>query len=129
VVHHQVGDHADAALVCLLDELADVLDDAVVRVDGEVVRDVVAAVAQRRLIERQQPDAVHAEPLQVVELLGQSAEIAGAVAVAVEEAPDVDLIEDGGLEPEWLRLEPVPGVAHATTLRMWACRVHGLSCT
>ena len=34
--------------------------------------DVVAAVAQRRPEERRQPDAVDAEPLEVVELLGQA---------------------------------------------------------
>ena len=77
-----------------LDEVADVVDRAVVGVDREEVRDVVAAVAQRRLVERQQPDAVDAQPLQVVELLGQPAEVAGAVAVGVEEAADVDLVED-----------------------------------
>jgi hypothetical protein len=54
-------------------------------VDGVEVGDVVAAVAQRRLEHRQEPDAVDAQPLQVVELLGQPAEVPGAVAVAVEE--------------------------------------------
>ena len=58
---------------------------AVVGLDREEVGDVVAAVAQRRGVERQQPDAVDAEPLQVVELLDQPAEVARAVAVAVEE--------------------------------------------
>jgi hypothetical protein len=126
VVHHEVGDHADATLVGLLDEVAHVLDDAVVRVDLEIVGDVVAAVAQRRLVEGQQPDAVDAEPLQVVELLRQPAEVARAVAVAVEEAADVDLVEDRRLEPQRLGLEPVPGLAHRTsTRRMCACRVHG----
>ena len=85
VVHDQVGDHADAALVGGLDEVAHVVDRAVVGLDREEVRDVVAAVAQRRRVERQQPDAVHAEPLQVVELLDQPAEVARAVAVGVEE--------------------------------------------
>src|SRR5919198_2436066 len=72
--------------------------------------DVVAAVAQRRLVERQEPDAVHAEPLQVVELLGEPAEVARAVAVGVVEAADVDLVEDGRLEPERLGLEPRAGL-------------------
>ena len=60
------------------------------------------------------------EPLQVVELLGQPAEVARAVAVAVEEAADVDLVEDGRLEPQRLGLEPVAGIARAaaTSLRL-----------
>ncbi len=119
VVHHEVGDHADAALVGGLDEVADVVDRAVVGLDREEVGDVVAAVAQRRAVERQHPDAVDAEPLQVVELLDQPAEVARAVAVRVEERARVDLVEDGGLEPEGLGLEPVPGVvaAHVVTTR------------
>ena len=110
MVHHQVGDHADAALVGGLDEVAHVVDGAVVGLDLEEVGDVVAAVAQRRLEERQQPDAVHAEPLQVVELLGQAAEVAGPVAVGVEEGARVDLVEDRRLEPQRLGLEPLARV-------------------
>ena len=128
VVHHEVRDHADAALMGLLDQVADVVDATVVGVDREVVGDVVAAVAQRRLVERQQPEAVDPQPLQVVELLRQPAEVARAVAVAVEEAADVDLVEDRRLEPERLGLEPVAGVAHPTR-RMCAWRENGSSPT
>jgi hypothetical protein len=63
---------------------------------GEVGH-VVAAVPQRRGEERRQPEAVHAEPLQVVELLDQPAQVAAAVTVAVLERPDEDLVEDGTL--------------------------------
>ena len=91
----------------------DVLDRAVVGVDRVEVGDVVAAVAQRRGVERQQPDAVDPEPLQVVELLGQPAEVARAVAVAVEEAADVDLVEDRALEPQRVGLEPLARLREA----------------
>ena len=74
------------------------------------VGDVVAAVAQRRPVERQQPDAVDPQPLEVVELLGQAAEVARAVAVGVEEAADVDLVEHRALEPQRLGLEPLAGL-------------------
>ena len=117
VVHDEVGDHAHAALVRLLDELAEVLDRPVVGVDGEEVRDVVAAVAQRRLVHRQQPEAVDAEPLEVVELVDQAAEVAGAVVVAVEEAADVDLVEDGPLEPQRVSLEPL--LRHGSSGHVW----------
>ena len=107
VVHDEVGDHAHAALVGGLEELADVVHRPVVGVDRLVVGDVVAAVAQRTRVHRQQPDAVHAEPLQVVELLRQAAEVAGAVGVAVVEAAQVDLVEERLLEPQRVGLEPV----------------------
>jgi hypothetical protein len=79
VVHDEVGDDAQPALVGGLDEGPDVVDGAVVRMDLVVVGDVVAAVTQRAGEHRQQPHDVDAQPLQVVELLRQPAEVARAV--------------------------------------------------
>ena len=45
MVHDQVGDHAHAALVRLVDEVLEVVDRPVIGVDAEEVGDVVAAVA------------------------------------------------------------------------------------
>ena len=84
----------------------EVAEVAELRQHREEVADVVAAVAQRRLVERQQPEAVDAEPLQVVELLDQAAEVAGAVAVGVGEAADEHLVEDGALVPAAGRATP-----------------------
>ena len=81
-------------------KLAEVLERAVVGMHVGVVGDVVAVVAQRRRIERQQPDRVDAELLDVVEPLGQPGEVADAVAVGVVERLDVHLIDDGVLVPE-----------------------------
>ena len=78
--------------------------------------DVVAAVAQRRRVHRQQPDAVDAEPLEVVELLDQPAEVARAVVVAVEEAADVDLVEDGRLNQSGSRSNQRSVIAHPTPI-------------
>ena len=99
VVHDEVDDHADAALVRLVEEVVEVLDRAALGEDVGVVGDVVAAVAQRRGEERRDPQAVDAQPLQVVELLDQAPEVAGPVGVGVAERPDQHLVEDGGLEP------------------------------
>src|SRR3712207_9091874 len=67
--------------------------------DGGLVADVVPAVAQRRGEERRQPQAVDAEPLEVVQLVDHAAEVADAVGVAVGEAADEHLVEDGALVP------------------------------
>jgi len=99
VVHHEVDDHAEVALVRLLEELVEVLDGADLREDVGVVGDVVAPVAQRAGEERRDPQAVDAEPLQVVELLDQPLEVARPVAVRVSERPDQHLVEHRGLEP------------------------------
>ena len=116
VVDDEVGDHADPALVRRLDQAPEVLDRAVVGVDGEEVGDVVAAVPQRRRVHGQEPDAVDAEPLQVVELLRQTAQVAGAVVVGVEEPAQVHFVEDGPLEPQRVALEPLAGFRHVVFL-------------
>ena len=118
---------AHAALVRLVDQLAGVVDVAVLGEHREEVGDVVATVAQGRAVEGQQPDAVDAEPLQVVELLDQAPKVAGAVVGGVEEAPDEHLVEDGPLVPA--RVGGVDGGRHSVpgwhtvsevTCRRWA---------
>ena len=99
VVHHEVGDDPDAAAVRVLQERHQVADAPVVGVHVEEVADVVAAVAEGRRVEGQHPDAVDPQPLHVVELLAQAAQVAGAVVVGVVVAPDEHLVEDGVLEP------------------------------
>ena len=100
VIDDQLGDDADAAAMRLVDEAIEVGERAVARVDVLVIRDVVAVVAERRRVERQQPQRVDAEVLQVVELLGQPGEVADAVVRAVEERAHVRLVDDGVLVPE-----------------------------
>ncbi len=89
VVHDQLGDDPQSVPMGGGDELLEVLEDAVGRVDGEVVADVVAVVALGRREGGQQPDGGDAEILNVVELLDQAAEVADPVGVAVEEGFDV----------------------------------------
>ena len=107
VVDHQLDDDAQLAALGLLHEAAEILHGAEVGIDVAVVGDVVAVVAAGRGKERQQPKRGDAEILQIVELLGQPDEIADAVAVAVGERLDVQLVDDGILEPELVRIERV----------------------
>jgi|GEM_PF-7010677 len=100
VIDHELGDHLQPAPMGLLDEMTKVIERPVIRVHVAVVGDVVAVVLERRGIERQQPDGVDAELLDVVEPLRQPGEIADAVVVRVEERLDMHLIDDGVLVPE-----------------------------
>ena len=100
VVGDELRDHPQIASFGFLHEAAEVLHGAKGGVDGAVVRDVVAVVAAGARIERHQPQRGDAEVAQIVELLGQPGEIADAVAVAVGECLDVQLINDGVLEPQ-----------------------------
>ena len=99
VVDHEVHDQLHPALVQPGDQLVELLERAEQRVDVLVVADVVAVVGHRRPVDRAQPDDVDAEPLEVVEVVDDAAEVADAVAVAVGEAARVDLVDDGGLPP------------------------------
>src|SRR5262249_23988933 len=100
----QLGDDAQAAAVGRLEEVAEVFEVAVIGVDVGVVGDVVAVVLERRGVERQQPQGGDAEILEIVEAAAEAAEVADAVGAAVLKRPDVDLINDGVLVPEGIRL-------------------------
>ena len=129
VVHDEVDDDLDATLVRLLEEEAEVLDGPDLGEHAGVVGDVVAAVAQRAREERRDPQAVDTEPLEVVELLHQSPEVAGAVGVGVAKGTDEDLVEDRGLEPVRRVLGVALGHRGLLTLRMCAGSWNGSSRT
>src|ERR1700683_3792665 len=92
----------------------ELLDRAVVRMDAQVVRDVIAVVAQRRREEGEEPKAGDPEILDVVQALDQAAEVADAVVVAVGESADVKLIDDRVLVPE--RVGRAGGAFHRVSL-------------
>jgi hypothetical protein len=76
VVDGEVGDDPDAPGVRLRDELGEVRQRAELGQDGDVVADVVARRRAGRRVERRDPEAVDAEPLDVVELGDQAVEVA-----------------------------------------------------
>ena len=84
VVDDQLGDDPNVAAVRLGDEAIEVRERAVGRMHVLVVGDVVPVVAQRRGIERQEPEGVDPEPRQVVELARQAGEVADAVGCRIE---------------------------------------------
>ncbi len=105
VIDDELGDHPQLSTLRLLHEAAKVLHGAEIGIDVAVVRNVVAVVAAGGGIERQQPERRDAEILQIVELFGQPREIADSVAVAVGKGLDVQLVDDGVLEPELVVIE------------------------
>ena len=100
VVDHEVGDHPHAPVARGADQLDEVAEAAEPRVDRVVVGDVVAVVAVGGRLERHQPEAVDAQPVEMVEPLDEPVEVADAVAVAVLEGLDVQAVEDRVLPPE-----------------------------
>ena len=100
VVHHQLGNDLQLAAMGFFQELAEVVERAVLRIDVHVIGDVVSVILERRREERLQPDRGDAQILNVVEPLGKAAKVADAVVVAVAKRADVHLIDDGILVPE-----------------------------
>jgi hypothetical protein len=98
VVDHVVHDDAHPARVRLRDQFVEVGQRAEGRLDVAVVRDRVAVVAVAAAGDRHEPQAGHAERVQVVEPLVQALEIADAIAVAVGVAAHVDFRE-GAMHP------------------------------
>jgi hypothetical protein len=92
VVDHQVHDELHVALVQRGDQRVEIGERAEERVDVVVVADVVAVVALRRAVHGRQPQHVHAEVREVVELGEDAAEVTHAVAVGVREAARVHLV-------------------------------------
>ena len=69
------------------------------RFDVGVVGDVVAEVRHGRWVDRRQPQAIHAEPLEVVQLRRDAVEVTNAIPVRVEEGSWVDLVDNGLMPP------------------------------
>ena len=104
VVDHQVHDQLHAAGVQLRRAARPGRRGCRTAGRCPVVADVVAVVVHRRAVDRGQPDHVHAETVQVVDVADDAAQVADAVAVGVGEAAGIDLVDD-----------PAPPVLGTTT--------------
>ena len=83
-----------------IQELFEIVQGAVGRIDGEIICDVVAIVPQWRRIKRQKPDRGHTKIFQIIQLAQQSLKIPDAVIIRIAKGLNVQLIDDGFLEPE-----------------------------
>ena len=99
VVHDEVDDDAQTTVMGSIEECLEVLDRSQFLANPSVITDVVPTIAQWGVVERREPQAVHAEPLQVVQFGLQPLEVANAVAIGVLEGTHQHLVEDGGAEP------------------------------
>jgi len=99
VVRHDIDHHRDAERVRARDQPIEGGEVAEPRIDIDEVAHVVAAVGQRRGVERRDPDGVHSQPGQVVEARQDAGQVADPVAVRVLKAPRVDLVDGPALPP------------------------------
>src|SRR5690606_11144406 len=99
MIEYLVDEDAHATCVRRRDDLLEILQGAEQWIDAAVVGNVVAEVLHRRGEEWRQPDGVDVEAGDVVDLLDDAQQIADAIAVAVEKAAWVNLINDATAPP------------------------------
>ena len=88
VVHHQINQNTNAALLCAMGKLDEIAEGAVARIDIVIVGDVIAVVAAWRSLERHQPNRGHPKSMQIIQAPHKSLEIANAVAVGIHVCAD-----------------------------------------
>jgi hypothetical protein len=91
---HEIGKNADSSVVRVPDKPAEFFERAVPGVDRERVCDVEPVRSSTGWKQWRQHHGVHTEPLQVVELLDDSADIPDAIEVRVEETRDVKVVNE-----------------------------------
>ena len=94
VVENHIQHDTDTALTQGGDKILEVLHGSHGWVDGAVVGDVVAVVPARRGEEGVEPDMIHPQRGDVVDLLNDAAQVAYAVAGGVAEGLGIDLVDD-----------------------------------
>jgi hypothetical protein len=100
VIEHQLGDHAQPNLMRGVQKLFEIIQGPVGRIYGEIVGYIISIVPERRRIERQEPDRGNAKIFEIIQLAQQTLKISDAVIVGIAKGFDVQLIDDGFLEPE-----------------------------
>ena|SRR5436305_6887257 len=100
MIDYEFGDDAQIPFMRSLQKPAEIFERAKIRINIEIIGNVVSVVAQRRGIERQQPNGSDPEFMEIIQLVDEPAKIAHAVTVAVAKGLDVQLVNDGVLIPE-----------------------------
>jgi hypothetical protein len=81
VVEHHFEHNMQIVLLRLGQQMVEILERSVLRIDCFVVGDVIPEIDLRRWIDGREPDGVHAEMLQIVEVLRDAVQVANAVAI------------------------------------------------
>lgn|SRR5579862_731734 len=100
MVEHHLDNDPNAALVGGFEKRLEVIQSAVVGVNGSIIRDVITVVTQGRGKKGHQPNRIDAKFLEIVQFLGEAAKIPDSIPRAVVESTDVDLVDDSVFVPE-----------------------------
>ena len=100
VIQHQVHDDADVARMRRFDQVFELVQRPIGFIHAVIVGNVIAIVAQGRRVDRHDPNTIHAEGLQIIELFSQPAQIAASIAIAILESADGNFLKNCILVPE-----------------------------
>ena len=89
----QINDNLDAVFVRSCAERGEILIRAVARRDLVKIGDIIARVAERRFIERIQPDCRKAHVADVRQLLTDAVQITDAVRICVIKRLRIDVVK------------------------------------
>ncbi len=99
VAQHLVDHDLQAQRVGLGQQPVEIGQRAEQRVDRAVVGDVVAEVGHRRFEERRDPHGLDAQARHIVEPLDDPRQVADAIAIGIEEAAWIDLVDHRAMPP------------------------------
>src|SRR5437764_6987896 len=77
-----------------VEKCKEIIQRAEVRINIEIIGDVVAVITKRRRIKRKKPNGSDTELLEIIQFLDHTTEIPHSVAVAVTKSFDVQLVDD-----------------------------------
>ena len=100
VIDDEIDNDADAALRRRMGEVDEIAKRTECRIDGVIIRNVIAVVAARRRLEWHQPDRRYAKPMQIIQAAHEPLEVADPVASGVQVGGDRQAINDGILVPK-----------------------------
>ena len=100
---HLVDDNLQSAIMCSTEQAIKGIQVAKNRIDTAMIRHVITEVILRRFKERTNPQPVHTEVANIVQLRRNARQVADTVTIAVAEAARINLVNDGSAPPgcEW----------------------------
>ena len=93
MVDHEIEQDPNVPLLRFGQKPVEIRHGAELRIDALIIGNVVAEIDLGRREKRRDPDTVHAEFFQIIEVPGDAIEVADAVPVGVAEAPGIDLVQ------------------------------------
>ena len=100
MVHYQIDEDAHAALLATVGKFDEIGQGAVARIYTAIIDNVVAAIAQRRGLERHKPERGDTDALQIIEAAHQALEVSNAVAICIHISGNRQAVDDRVLIPE-----------------------------